>query len=171
MDTDTDTDTDTDSDTDTDTDTDTDMDTDSDTEIEKMPGFPDYLGAAQIVEIKTSGDANGDGTLDAADAIDLASYIVRNIGEGDIDVGIADVNGDGEVDILDLVLLCKVVVCVPMINAEVAAGFEDAGVSEVDLAKWNAAYAAYLEAGSNLDDARNAYAYYIAICSKYGITG
>jgi len=54
-----------------------------------------------------NGDANGDGTVDIADAMYIAKYVVGIEGYETIDEGAADVNGDGIVDMSDSMYLTK----------------------------------------------------------------
>lgn len=59
-------------------------------------------GEGDITET-VSGDTNGDGTVNAADAVTLASYLSgRNVS---VNPASADMNGDGRISILDMILL------------------------------------------------------------------
>ena len=57
-------------------------------------------------EDKTSGDANGDGKINIADAVLLQRYL---LGNAEIS-GNADANQDGVVDIFDMVYIRKLLI-------------------------------------------------------------
>ncbi len=47
------------------------------------------------------GDANGNGTVDSADAAHILRYVVRIIQSSEIDLKAANVNGDNSIDAAD----------------------------------------------------------------------
>jgi hypothetical protein len=70
--------------------------------------FQDILLAHAIETCNSCGDANGDGTIDIADAVFLVPYIFSGgpaPGDCIYPQGLGDANGDGEIDISDAVYL------------------------------------------------------------------
>ena len=55
-----------------------------------------------------SGDANGDGTVNAADIVEVVNYIMGSP-SGKFDIGNADVNGDGTVNAADIVTIVNLI--------------------------------------------------------------
>lgn len=66
----------------------------------ESPGDPFGDGSQSNVDNKPSGDVNGDGEVDVADAVRVINLCIAN--EKDAN---ADVNGDGEVDVADAVAI------------------------------------------------------------------
>lgn len=56
----------------------------------------------------TSGDANGDNTVNAADIVEVVNAIMGNPSEG-FDESAADVNGDGVVNAADIVAIVNII--------------------------------------------------------------
>lgn len=68
-------------------------------------GHNSLVGTADVLNSK--GDVNGDGKVNTADKDLLNKWLVRLVGENELDMENADVNMDGKVDIMDLVELSK----------------------------------------------------------------
>lgn len=68
-------------------------------------GHNSLVGTADVLNSK--GDVNGDGKVNTADKELLNKWLVRLVGENELDMENADVNMDGKVDILDLIELSK----------------------------------------------------------------
>ena len=66
-----------------------------------------YTISSGIYTIVTSGDADGDGTVDFGDVAYIAGYVIGLPGYETIDEDFADVNGDGVVTIADAMYLTK----------------------------------------------------------------
>lgn len=64
-------------------------------------------GAPEEPSVRPFGDANGDGTVDTADAVLVLQKAAGLIGDGDVQETVADVNGDGAVDTADAVLILQ----------------------------------------------------------------
>ena len=75
--------------------------------VEKYKAAAGWNQFSKIVEIEASeekGDANGDGTVNAADIVEVVNYIMGSPSEK-FGMEAADVNGDGTVNAADIVLI------------------------------------------------------------------
>ncbi len=62
----------------------------------------------QYKELKTIGDANGDGVVNVADAVSLVNYILQKPSENFV-LAAADVNGDNLINVADVVSIVKLI--------------------------------------------------------------
>ncbi len=112
--TDSDTDTQTDSDTDTQTDTDSDNPSDTDSDSDTESDTDSDTESDTDVEMVTIGDANGDGKVTMADAVEVLKYAMKIVAPSDKQTFVSDVNGDGRITIADATNVQKYALKIPL---------------------------------------------------------
>ena len=71
-------------------------------------GLWTYISSQSFTVEAESGDANGDGTINAADIVEVVNYIMNNPSEK-FDEKSADANGDGVVNAADIVTIVNII--------------------------------------------------------------
>ena len=72
-----------------------------------LPANAEGGNAQSLSGLPLKGDVNNDGVVNSKDKDLLSKWLVRQIGDNDLNLENADVNYDGNVNILDLVELSK----------------------------------------------------------------
>ena len=76
--------------------------------VDNAGNMQEALSDAVVPTNAEPGDANGDGTINAADIVEVVNYIMGNPTEKFVEVG-ADANGDGTVNAADIVAIVNMI--------------------------------------------------------------